>query len=288
MNPQHVFETHRERLFALAYRLLGSRSNAEDMLQDAWLRWQGAAHADIRDPEAWLVATATRLGLDRLRAARSRREAYPGPWLPEPASIEADGAPGPAERLQLEQAVSIAFLWLLERLTPDERAVFVLREAFDYDHARIAALLGLREDHCRQLAHRARARLRDGRPRFEVDADAHRRLLARFMQAARDGDRDRIAALLHDDARLVSDGGGQVAAAIRPLVGAERIARLYWAVARRADDRVWTLGRVNGEPAILQLREGRVVTAMLATVVDGRIAQLLNVMNPDKLRAAAR
>lgn len=288
MDPERIFQTHRERLFALAYRLLGSRSDAEDVLQDAWLRWQGADRADVRDPEAWLVATATRLGLDRLRAMRRQREAYRGPWLPEPLGIEADGAPGPAERLQFEQDISIAFLWLLERLTPDERAVFVLREAFDYDHARIAALLGLREDHCRQLAHRARARLREGRTRFGVDAEAHRRLLARFLEAARDGDRERIAALLHDDARLVSDGGGKVTAAIRPLLGAERIARLYWAVARRADDRAWTLGRVNGEPAIVQLREGRVVAATLATVVDGRIAELLTVMNPDKLRAATR
>lgn len=283
MDSQTLFDTHRPRLLALAYRLLGSRSDAEDVVQDTWLRWHRAGPDGILDPEAWLVTVATRLGLDRLRALRSERTRYPGPWLPEPLHVEDDAAPGPAERLQIEQDISFAFVWMLERLTPDERAVFLLRQAFDYDHARIAELLGLREDHCRQLAHRAQARLRDGRPRFEVDPAAHRRLLERFMHAARAGDRAGIAALLHDDACLVSDGGGKAKAALRPLAGADRIARLYWAVARRADGRTWALGRVNGEPAIVQRLDGRIVIVMVATHADGRIVDLLNVMNPDKL-----
>lgn len=284
MNAETTFQTHRPRLFSLAYRLLGSRSDAEDVVQDTWLRWRQADIAAIRDPEAWLVTAASRLGIDRLRAAKLQRERYPGPWLPEPAEI--DDSPGPEHGAELAEQVSLAFLAVLERLGPEERAAFLLKEAFDYDYAHIAELIGHSEANCRQMVHRARERLQAARPRFDVAPERHRRLLERFMQAARVGNREAITALLREDARLVSDGGGKATAAIRPLLGGERIARLFWAAYRRPQpDTQWRMGHVNGEPAVLRYRDGRLVSAMVAISDGERIAELLTVMNPDKLSA---
>lgn len=282
MNTETLFETHRSRLFGLSYRLLGSRSDAEDVVQDAWLRWQQADHANIRDPEAWLVTAATRLGIDRLRAARVRREQYIGPWLPEP--FEIDESPGPDDRAELAEQVSLAFLAVLERLGPEERAAFLLKEAFDYEYAQIAPLLGQSEANCRQMVHRARERVQAARPRFQVAPERHRKLLERFMQAVSHGDQAAIAALLREDARLVSDGGGKATAVIRPLLGAARIARLFWAAYRRHDPAIgWRMGTVNGEPAILRYHDGA-LTAVMVAVSDGEaIAELLTVLNPDKL-----
>ncbi|HEV7269923.1 RNA polymerase sigma-70 factor [Pseudoxanthomonas sp.] len=285
MNAETTFETHRGRLLGLSYRLLGSRSDAEDVVQDTWLRWQQTDTTGIRDPEAWLVTAATRLGIDRLRAARVQREHYVGPWLPEPAEI--DESPTPERSAEVAEQVSLAFLALLERLGPEERAAFLLKEAFDYDYAQIARLLGQSEANCRQMVHRARERVHAGRPRFEVPPENHRRLLERFMHAARRGDQSAIAALLSEDARLVSDGGGKVAAVIRPLLGAVRIARLFWAAYRRQDPAItWRMGTVNGEPAILRYRDGR-LTAVMVAISDGeRIRELFTVANPDKLGTA--
>lgn len=285
MSTENTFETHRPRLFGLAYRLLGSRSDAEDMVQEAWLRWSQADTATIRDPEAWLVTATTRLGIDRLRSAHRQREQYIGPWLPEP--LEIDDAPGPDRRAEVAEQVSLAFLAVLERLGPEERAAFLLKEAFDYEYAQIAPLLGQSEANCRQMVHRARERLQAGRPRFEVAPEHHRQLLERFMHAARVGDQAAVAALLHENAQLVSDGGGKAVAVIRPLLGAVRIARLFWAAYRRQDPAVeWRLGAVNGEPAILRYRDGK-LAAVLVAISDGeRITELFNLANPDKLGAA--
>ncbi|WP_313928819.1 RNA polymerase sigma-70 factor [Pseudoxanthomonas sp.] len=282
MNAETTFETHRPRLFALSYRLLGSRSDAEDVVQDTWLRWQQTDRSGIRDAEAWLVTAATRLGIDRLRAARVQREHYIGPWLPEPAEI--DESPTPEHATEVAEQVSLAFLAVLERLGPEERAAFLLKEAFDYDYAQIAPLLGQSEANCRQMVHRARERVQAGRPRFDVAPENHRRLLERFMHAARRGDQPAIAALLREDARLVSDGGGKVAAVIRPLLGAVRIARLFWAAYRRQDPAItWRMGAVNGEPAILRYRDGR-LTAVMVAISDGeQISELFTLANPDKL-----
>lgn len=283
MNADPTFEAQRPRLFSLAYRLLGTPADAEDVVQDAWLRWHGADRSAIRDPEAWLVTAATRLGLDRLRAARAARTDYVGPWLPEPLSV--DTAPDPAHAGETASEVSLAFLALLERLNPDERAAFLLKEAFDYDYARIGEWLGHSEANCRQLVHRARERLRAGRSRFDVSPERHRRLLQRFMEASQRGDRAAITALLTDDARLVSDGGGKVTAALRPLTGSTRIARLYWAVARRGAVVDAQLGWVNGEPAILRFAHGRLHSLTLAVSDGERISEVLTLMNPDKLHA---
>lgn len=285
------FEALRPRLMGLAYRLLGSRADAEDLVQEAWLRWHQANRSAIRDLEAWLVTATTRLGIDRLRSARTERSAYPGPWLPEPLSI--DEAPGPEQLADVSSQVSLAFLALLETLGPEERAAFLLKEVFDYDYARIAELLGQGEANCRQMVHRARTRLQAGRPRFTVTPDRHRALLERFMHAVQRGDRDGIAGLLAANARLVSDGGGKALAALRPLQGAERIGRLYWALARRLRmvplQVELRIGSVNGEPAMLRFHDGRLHSISTITIEAGaegdRITQVLSVVNPDKLRA---
>ena len=284
MNAETTFETHRPRLFGLSYRLLGSRSDAEDVVQDTWLRWQQTDRSGIRDAEAWLVTAATRLGIDRLRAARLQRERYTGPWLPEPSEI--DESPTPEHSADVAEQVSLAFLAVLERLGPEERAAFLLKEAFDYDYAQIAPLLGQSEANCRQMVHRARERVQAGRPRFEVAPEHHRRLLERFMDAARRGDQPAITALLREDAQLVSDGGGKAQAVTRPLLGAVRIARLFWAAYRRQDPAItWRRGRVNGEPASLRYRNGRLVAVMVAVSDGDRIIELYSVINPDKLGA---
>jgi RNA polymerase sigma-70 factor (ECF subfamily) len=282
MTTETVFETHRPRLFGLAYRLLGSRSDAEDVVQDAWLRWSQADRSAIRDTEAWLVTATTRLGIDRLRLARTERETYFGPWLPEPFSV--DEAPTPERGAEIAEQVSLAFLSVLERLGPEERAAFLLKEVFDYDYAQIAELIGHSEANCRQMVHRARTRVQADRPRFAVAPEQHRSLLERFMHAAQSGDRSAIVQLLDADAQLVSDGGGKVNATIRPLHGAERIARLFWAIARRPQSALeWRLGHVNGEPALLRMRDGRLHSVTTVTLEDDRISGIFTVLNPDKL-----
>jgi len=287
MTPTDTFQTHRPRLFALAYRLLGSRSDAEDVVQDAWLRWQGADIAGIRDPEGWLVTATTRLGLDRLRARRNARIDYVGPWLPEPLEIALDPDPlhDPAQRHARADEVSMAFLALLEQLGPDERAAFLLKDVFDYDYPDIAPLLDHSPANCRQLVHRARQRLQAGKPRFAVSAGQHRDLLTRFMDASQRGDQAAILSLLHANAEMVSDGGGRVTAAIRPLLGAERIAQLYWAIARRNGAHPARIGYVNGEPAILRFQGDQLHSVTLVSIDGDRIARVLSVLNPEKLTA---
>ncbi|MCI4566682.1 RNA polymerase sigma-70 factor [Lysobacter sp. CFH 32150] len=279
-DPVQPFEAVRPRLMGLAYRLLGSRSDAEDVLQEAWLRWHQADRSAIRDVEGWLVTATTRLGIDRLRSVRTERNAYPGPWLPEPLTVDAS----PEDLADVSSQVSLAFLSLLEKLGPEERAAFLLKEIFDYDYAQIAGLLGHAEANCRQMVHRARTRLQAERPRFAVTPDRHRRLLERFMHAVQRGDREAIVDLLDVDARLVSDGGGKVTATLRPLHGAERIARLFWTLARHLTDRVeLRLGHVNGELAMLRFHDGHLHSVTTVAIDGDRITQVLSVLNPDKL-----
>ncbi|MBU8974828.1 MULTISPECIES: RNA polymerase sigma-70 factor [unclassified Lysobacter] len=283
--PDTAFETHRPRLFALAYRLLGSRSDAEEVVQDAWLRWHQADRSEIRDLEAWLVTATTRLGIDRLRQARKEREVYPGPWLPEPLTI--DDTPGPEQQADIAGQVSLAYLAVLEKLGPEERAAFLLKDVFDYDYPQIAELLGHTEANCRQMVSRARTRVQSDRQRFSVEPDMHRRMLERFMHAMQHGDRDAIVALLRADARMVADGGGKATAVARPLESAQRIADLFWAVARRTEGLAdLHLGHVNGEPALLRFENGVLHSIITVSLDDeGRIDQVLSVLNPDKLRA---
>jgi RNA polymerase sigma-70 factor (ECF subfamily) len=280
------FEAHRPRLTRLAYRMLGSLAEAEDVAQDAWLRWRrtvdGEAQGEpIGDPAAWLVRVTTRLCLDRLRAERAAREAYRGPWLPEPL-IE-DMADAPLDRAE---DVSVAFLLALQRLSPLERAVFLLHEVFEDDYAAIAATLGRSEAACRQLAARARNHVREARPRFEPSPDELLRLAAAFMEAARTGDTTTLAGMLAEDAVLISDGGGKRPAALRPIVGRTEVVALFEALRLRGGLAVAgevRVARINGSPGLIVPAPDGPQTVTLETDAAGRITAIFIVRNPDKL-----
>jgi RNA polymerase sigma-70 factor (ECF subfamily) len=266
-------------LFSIAYRMLGSVAEAEDVVQEAYLRRQGAK--PVESERAFLTAVTTRLAIDVLRSARHRREAYVGEWLPEPL-VDAEA---PA-RVEAEESVSLAFLVLLERLSPVERAVLVLREAFDLGYGEIAAIVGRAEDNCRQILSRARRRIADGRPRFDADPAARDALAARFLAAARDGDLDGLVALLAADAVLAGDGGGRARALPRPLQGADAIARALIAFYGQAER--WGLAlvpaRVNGQPGFRALDgDGRLVNVVGLDIAGGRVETVRSILNPDKL-----
>ncbi len=276
------FHALRPRLFGIAYRMLGTRADAEDVLQDAWLRWSRADPATLESAEAWLVTVVTRLAIDRLRAAKTEREAYVGWWLPEPL-VEVDERT-PEAVAEWASDLSVAFLLVLERLGPEERAAFLLRQVFDHDYPEIAAMLGKSEAACRQMVHRAAERVRQERPRFEVPRDTHRRMLEKFVAAARSGQRAAIKALLDDNAEVIGDGGGKVASFPKPLRGGDRIANLYWAQFLRLGDRIsYRLVTINGEAGVLRYIDGQLESAQ-AFVTDGEhIVSIYAVRNPDKL-----
>ena len=282
MTTTDPFTTLRPRLFGIAYRMLGVRADAEDVLQDAWLRWSRTDASTLQSAEAWLVTIVTRLSIDRLRALKAEREAYVGWWLPEPL-VELD-AHTPESAAELAGELSVAFLYVLERLGPEERAAFLLRQVFDYDYPEIAAQLGKTEASCRQMVHRARERVQQARTRCEVPRTVHHQLLQRFMQAAKSGDRSAIEALLSEDAQLIGDGGGKVPSFPKPLVGPFRIANLYWALFRRLGAQVvYRMALINGEPGLVRYLDGRIESAQ-AFVTDGqRIVAIYAVRNPDKL-----
>lgn len=295
-----VFERHRPRLFGLAYRMLGVRADAEDVVQDTWLRWHGSDRARVREPVAWLVTTATRLSIDRLRQLRGERERYTGFWLPEPLVEDwsddplaqlPDPAGSPEDLLERAHDISTALMFVLEQLTPEERAAFLLREVFDTDYAELARTLGKSEAACRQLVHRAREHVRAGRPRFQAPAAAHAELLRRFAEAAQSGDLARIHALLAPDATLVSDGGGKVPSFGRLLETGRRIALVYFALARRLRRERQTLrvqlARVNGQPGLVRTIDGELESVQTLLVEDGLIRRVYVLRNPDKLARVA-
>ena len=278
------FEELRPLLFSLSYRLLGSVAEAEDAVQEAWLRYE-ATPARPRSPKAFLSAVVTRISIDVLRSARVRREQYVGEWLPEP--LLTDPYEDPARSAELADSVSMAALLLLERLSPLERAVFVLREVFAYDFADVAAAVGRSEAACRQLLVRARDHIDSGRPRFEVDRQARDVLASRFFDAFRDGDVAGLRAVLAADAQLVGDAGGKAPALSRAVVGADKVARLLAAIFAGLARVGVTLERceVNGQPgAILRDREGRVAFTFALDLLGGQIQTIRSVGNPDKLR----
>jgi RNA polymerase sigma-70 factor (ECF subfamily) len=278
-----TFEALRGRLFGLAYRMLGSRTDAEDVVQDAYLRWHQADRAAIRTPEAWLVTATTRLAIDRLRALRTARDAYIGPWLPEP--LLQDGADAPDYQATLASDLSMAFLLLLERLAPEERAAFLLHDVFETSYADIAGMLGKTEAACRQIVTRARQRVRGDRQRFAATRDAKARLLASFTAAMDARDEKTLLELFTPDAVWMSDGGGVVAAAPRPLVGIDRVVRIVLGLQRLHAQRGVTLepAQVNGEPGLVLRSGGRVGATYAIDVVEGRIAAVYVVLNPAKL-----
>jgi|HigsolmetaAR201D_1030396.scaffolds.fasta_scaffold00680_22 RNA polymerase sigma-70 factor (ECF subfamily) len=266
------------RLFGLAYRMLGRVADAEDAVQEAYLRWHTAG--DVDNAEAWLVSTTTRICIDRLRRASVERRAYPGHWLPEPIVSPADR---PDAALELASNLSTAFMLLLERLSPDERAAFLLREVFDCDYATIARALGRSETACRQVVSRARSRVRTDRPRFAVDAAERRRLVERFMQAVMAEDEAAVAEILSPDVQMTSDGGGKAAAAINILTGPSRIARFFIGLQRKFADRQLVPVLVNGEPGLVAFSEGRRSAMAFDVDASGRISAIYVVTNPDKL-----
>ena len=276
-----AFEANRQRLKRLAYRMLGSVSEAEDAVQDAWLRWRRAGEG-VSDPAAWLVRTTTSLCIDRLRAAKAERAAYKGPWLPEPL-IE----PLTDDPVERAEEVSIAFLLSLERLSPLERAVFLLHDVFDQDYAEVAGTLGRSETAVRQLASRAREHVQDARPRFTVDQDKALKLAAAFAAASATADTKALSELLAEDAILVSDGGGKRTAALRIMVGREDVMGLIRGIVWRHGDmgiKSVEAVRINGYPGLLvQLADGP-ETFALEPGEDGKIAAVYVMRNPDKLR----
>ncbi|CAB3708307.1 RNA polymerase sigma-70 factor [Paraburkholderia rhynchosiae] len=284
----HAFNGLRPRLQKIAYRMLGSVAEAEDIVQDVWLRWHAAARESIENAEAWLVAVTTRVSIDRLRAAKTQREHYAGIWLPEPQITGSAPTPTPEEAAERTDDVSVAFLMLLERLTPEARAAFLLREVFDADYGEVAEIIGKTEAACRQLVSRAKAQLRDERPRYAVPRETHHRLLRMFAHAVERGDFPAINALLAEDAMLIGDGGGKVQSFPKPMVGGRRIAQLFYASSRRYGSEVSVrLVELNDQWALLRFIEGKLESAQSVETDNERIVRILVQRNPDKLARIA-
>ncbi|MCN9244820.1 RNA polymerase sigma-70 factor [Streptomyces sp. RY43-2] len=283
------FERHRSRLFGLAYRMLGSAAEAEDVVQDTFLRWHRVQNSTVESVSGWLAKVATNLCLNRLTSARARREQYVGTWLPEPV-LTADGVLGLLDSVQQRDSVRLAFLVLLERLNPVERAVFVLREAFDYSHQEVAEIVGLSTANSRQVHHRARRKVSGAsgdvgpRPR-EQRSD----LVRGFLAAAGDGDLKELERLLAEDVTVWVDGGGQVGAARRPIVGHARVLRYFTGIMGRVPEGAkLAAAKVNGEPGVLVFAGTDLIGVLVPEVVDGRITRICIIANPDKLAFSAR
>lgn len=276
------FEQHRAKLRGVAYRMLGSRSDAEDVVQDAYLRWHRASPQDIRSAEAWLVTVVTRLSIDRLRQAKVERESYVGPWLPEP--LVEDQAPPADAASELASSLAVAFLVVLERLAPEERAAFLLHEVFESGYDEIAQILGKSEPACRQLVSRASKRVRDERPRVQVSEAARTALLDRFVQAVLTRDKDALMNLLATDAAWISDGGGKARAALKPVLGSDAIARFVLGViGSHASRAVFQHVNVNGESGLALYFEGRLISVISIRTDGARILDVFSTLNPEKL-----
>lgn len=277
-----AFEQHRAKLRGVAYRMLGSRSDAEDVVQDAYLRWHRASLEDIRSVEAWLVTVVTRLSIDRLRRAKVERESYVGPWLPEPL-VENQAPPADAAS-ELASSLSVAFLVVLERLAPEERAAFLLHEVFENGYDEIAQILGKSEPACRQMVSRASKRVREARPRVQVNEAARTALLDRFVQAIVTGDKEAMMELLATDAVWLSDGGGKARAALKPVLGSDAIARFaIGVIGRHAHHAVFRRVNVNGEAGLALYFEGQLISVMSIRTDGARILDVFCTLNPEKL-----
>ncbi|QEH38019.1 ECF RNA polymerase sigma factor SigJ [Aquisphaera giovannonii] len=277
-----VFEEQRPRLARLAYRMLGTLADADDVLQDAYLRWSRGDRSGVESPGAYLSSVVTRLCIDRRQSIEARKEAYVGPWLPEPI-VEPDEA-APDRRLEAAESISMAFLVVLESLSPIERAAYLLRRAFDHGYDEIASILGRSEAACRQLVSRAEGRILERRPRFEADPAEAERLTGAFLGACSTGDMDGLLRLLAPDAVVVSDGGGKASAALAPIRGADRVARFFLGVTRKAPpEMAFRRVLVNGRPGLAAVLGGEVFHVLTFDVDDGRIAACFIIRNPDKL-----
>jgi len=285
VDPTAQFEELRPALFLLAYRMLGTRSDAEDVVQEAYLRWLDATETDIRLPKAYLTTVVARLSLDALKSARRKREVYVGPWLPEPI-VEPFGA----QRLEMAESISIAFLHVLELLSPTERIAFLLREVFDASYAELAQALDVTEENSRQIVTRARRRIQAKRPRFTVDHDLHRHILQKFLMACASGNQAQLTELLRHDAVMYSDGGGKTKTALNPIVGADHIARFFIGLERKGllGNIRTEFAAVNGQPGVLLFVNDHLESIVsLALNEEYKIATIFLVVNPDKLHSNA-
>ncbi|MGI5130275.1 RNA polymerase sigma-70 factor [Pseudonocardia sp. CA-107938] len=290
-DDQETFAEHRRFLFSVAYRVLGTAADAEDVVQDAWFKWSAADRSQVADPKAYLARIATNLAMDRLRSTRHQRETYVGPWLPEPIRTTSTDA---GATVDAADSVSLAMLVVLETLSPLERAVFVLKEVFAFDYSEIATAVERSEAAVRQIAHRARNHVQARRPRFQDDPDRRTKATERFLAAATGGDINTLMDLLAPDVTLWTDGGGKVRQATRPIEGAHRVAAWLVGVASRPyegveiHDMAVDLVDINGGPGLVFTGAGRVIATLTVELdADGRIAVVHNVANPDKLRAMA-
>jgi RNA polymerase sigma-70 factor, ECF subfamily len=288
MNPVDLqsFESYRPLMFSIAYRMLGSTTEAEDILQEAFLRYQTASRQEIVFPKALLSTIVTRLCINRLESAQLQRETYIGPWLPEPilfSNIETAGAP---ERVELHESLSMAFLVLLEQLTPLERAVFLLRQVFDYEYSEIAEMLDKDEIACRQLFSRAKKHISENRPRFRTNPETHHQILKKFIAAVSGGELDDLLQLLSEDITMWADSGGKTrGAALQPLHGREAVAHFVLASPRFAIGSLEPrLVAVNGEPALVLCAQGKIVLVVLLNVDQGVVREIRIISNPDKLK----
>jgi RNA polymerase sigma-70 factor (ECF subfamily) len=283
MDPRtRLFESHRRALEGLAYRMLGTRADALDVVQETFLRWNQADIGQIREPRAWLITACSRLAINMLRSARARRELYVGTWLPEPFVGDGDDA-------QIDETVSVALMLALERLTPSERAAFLLHDAFGYGFDEIADMLGKHSAACRKLASRARTRVREARPKFAASAAEHQRLISAFVQAARAGELDALRGLLAEDVELYADGGGKAQAVAGVLRGLDVVSRFLvgvWAGLLRTTQRHSVALRwFNGCPGVLIHEDDRLATALVVSIDAGKIWRVYGHRNPDKLVA---
>lgn len=290
MNHSEIFSECRPLLFSIAYRMLGSVMAAEDIVQDAYLRWQHVDHDEVDSPKAYLSTIVTRLCIDHLRSARIEREEYVGPWLPEPvvAGRHPDALPDsqPADNLALAESLSMAFLVLLESLSPTQRAVFLLHDVFDYTYAEIADIVGESPANCRKLGSRARKYVEERRPRFDPEPAQQEELVQRFWRACTEGDMSMLLSTLKDDITAWSDGGGMVVSARKPIHGADNVARFLLGIVRQAPETLRVeRATVNGQPAFLSHIDGDLYGVMVLNVVDDAITETYMILNPEKLQA---
>ena len=285
MQPLDQFEAYRPLMCSIAYRMLGSAMEAEDMVQEAWLRYQSVRADSIQSLKAFLTTVITRLCINTLQTARAQREQYIGPWLPEPIGTGENALVTTSEQSVLAESLSMAFLVLLESLTPTERAVFLLREVFDYEYAEIAEIVGQEEAACRQQFSRAKKHIADHRPRFKPTKEQHRRVLDQFIRAVGEGEMGGLMNLLTEDVTMWADGGGKArGAATRPLHGAESVARFVIASTRRPQQPFHAeMVELNGEPAVVIRSEDRVIAALFIEVDRDRVREVRAIGNPDKL-----
>jgi RNA polymerase sigma-70 factor, ECF subfamily len=286
------FEEHRPLLFSIAYRMLGTVTEAEDAVQETYVRFSSVRHDEIRSVRSFLTTIVTRICLDQLKSARATRETYVGPWLPEPLVSDPDWGPSaPADVVEDHESISMAFLVLLETLSPLERAVFLLREVFEYDYGEVARIVDRTEAACRQTFRRAKQHIVARRPRFESSREEQERLVRSFIRACEEGELSGLTQVLAEDVTLRTDGGGQRSAALNPIYGADRVARFLIAVIRKAvplaDQQARVVG-VNGKAGIVVIHNGTVITALSFEAHAGRIREIDVVVNPDKLARLTR